>query len=214
VPVTLVGVGAGLSYSTLGGTHHSQEDVAIMSALPNMMVVAPCDPLETSAAVWACAEAKGPTYLRLGKAGEPTVTAEAPDAFQVGRIRLIRPGKDVCFISYGPIMKLAFEAAEHLESEGVGPAAIISAHTLKPLDREGIAALMRRFDRIVVVEEHSVRGGLAAQVKQLAYEAGTRAQVLGFSLQDEFIHTFGSPQDLWRAHGISADAIASAVKQS
>src|SRR5713101_1188379 len=70
LPVTVVGVGAGLAYSTLGGTHHAQEDVAIMSALPNMAVLAPCDPLETTAAVAACAERNGPTYLRLGKAGE------------------------------------------------------------------------------------------------------------------------------------------------
>lgn len=210
VPVTLVGIGAGLSYSTLGGTHHAQEDVAIMSALPNMAIVAPCDPLETTAAVWACAERKGPTYLRLGKAGEPALTTEAPEPFEFGKLRMIRDGRDVAIISYGPIMNLAFQAAEQLAGRGVQPA-IFSAHTLKPLDVDGIARVLGRFDRVVVVEEHSVRGGLAGQVKQIAYEAGAKARIHGFSLQDEFIHTFGSTTDLWRAHGITPEAVTAAV---
>lgn len=211
LPVTLVGIGAGLAYSTLGGTHHAQEDVAVMSALPNMAVIAPCDPLETTAAVWACADRKGPTYLRLGKAGEPAFTADAPDPFQFGKIREIRAGAGVCIISYGPIMSLAFDAAAQIEAQGGGRPAMYSAHTLKPLDVEGVARLLRRYDRIAVVEEHSVRGGLAAQIKQMAYETGTRARVHGFSLRDEFIHAFGSPKDLWRAHGITAEAVSRAV---
>jgi transketolase len=73
---------------------------------------------------------------------------------------------------------------------------------------------MSRFEQIVVVEEHSVRGGLAGQVKQIAYETGSKARVHGFSLRDEFIHTFGSPQDLWSAHGISPEAVAGAVLRS
>jgi transketolase len=149
----------------------------------------------------------------LGKAGEPTLTSDSPEPFEFGKVRIIREGSGVCILSYGPIMNLAFQAAARLEEKGIRPA-IVSAHTLKPLDVEGIARLMSRFDQIVVVEEHSVRGGLAGQVKQIAYETGTRAAVHGFSLRDEFIHTFGSPQDLWKAHGITPDAVADAVLRS
>ena len=96
IPVTVVGVGGGVAYSTLGGTHHAQEDIAVMSALPNMSVVAPCDPLETELATWACSQSKGPVYLRLGKAGEPVLTADALEPFQFGKLRYLRKGKDVC----------------------------------------------------------------------------------------------------------------------
>ena len=213
LPVTLVGIGGGLAYSTLGGTHHAQEDVAVMSALPNMAVLAPCDPDETTEAVWACSARTGPTYLRLGKAGEPSLTAEA-DPFVFGRVRTLRRGRDVCILSYGPITTLAFEAAEQLKARGYGAVEIVSVHTLKPLDVEGIVGILQRFDRVVVVEEHSVRGGLAGQVKQIAYDAGTPSRVIGFSLQDKFSHAFGSPRDLWAAHGITAERVVDAVAKS
>src|ERR1700757_69932 len=96
LPATIVGIGGGVSYSTLGGTHHAQEDIAVMGAIPNMSIVAPCDPLETEVATWVCAEQRqGPTYLRLGKAGEPNLTTEAPDPFEFGKVRLIRKGSDI-----------------------------------------------------------------------------------------------------------------------
>jgi transketolase len=129
-----VGIGGGVGYSMLGGTHHTPEDVAIMSALPNMAVVAPCDPVETQDATWACARREGPTYLRLGKAGEPVLTGQAPDAFTFGKIRFLQHGEDVCILSYGPIMKMAKEVADQLAKQGRSTA-LVSVHTLKPLDR-------------------------------------------------------------------------------
>src|SRR6266852_5311209 len=95
LPVTVVGIGGGVSYSTLGGTHHAQEDIGVLSALPNMAIIAPCDPLETG----ACATRNGPTYLRLGKAGEPNLTSDAPEPFTLGHVRTIKHGKDVCILS-------------------------------------------------------------------------------------------------------------------
>ncbi len=211
LPVTLVGIGAGVAYSTLGGTHHAQEDVALMSALPNMAVVAPCDPAETTAAVWACANRKGPTYLRLGKAGEPDLTSAAVDPFEFGKIRRLRDGQDVCILSYGPITRMAVTIADTLEQRGQGRVGVVSVHTLKPLDREGIAALLARYSRVIVVEEHSVQGGLGGQVKQIAWEAGARCRISTFSLQDKFIHEFGAPEDMWRAHGLSVEQILDAL---
>ncbi|MEW6319652.1 MAG: transketolase C-terminal domain-containing protein [Acidobacteriota bacterium] len=214
LPVTLVGVGAGLQYSTLGGTHHAQEDVALMSALPNMAVIAPCDPQETAAAVWACAERQGPTYLRLGKAGEPNLTSGAVDPFHFGKVRRLKEGRDVCILSYGPITRLAFSAAEQMEAVGAGQVGVVSVHTLKPLDKEGLAGLLARYQHVVVVEEHSVQGGLGAQVKQIAWESGATCRLSTFALQDAFIHQFGSPEDLWRAHGISVPAMVEAVTKA
>jgi len=101
LPVTIVGMGAGVTYGTLGGTHHAQEDVALMGSLPNMSIIAPCDPAETIAATWASARHSGPVYLRLGKAGEPDLTSQAPEPFEFGKLRLIKEGGDACILSYG-----------------------------------------------------------------------------------------------------------------
>jgi transketolase len=211
LPVTVVGIGGGICYSTLGGTHHAQEDIAVMGALPNMAIVAPCDPLETEAATWACVERRqGPIYLRLGKAGEPTLTAQAVEPFTLGKVRLLKAGSRVCILSYGPIMAMALELAQALEPQHRS-VAVYSVHTLKPLDIEGLARILTRFETVIVVEEHSERAGLAAQVKQVAWEAGARCSLHTFSLKDEFIHAFGGHRDLLQAHGLSPAVMASRV---
>ena len=207
LPVTVVGIGGGVSYSLLGGTHHAQEDIAVMGALPNMTILAPCDPLETEAATRACAKHKGPVYLRLGKAGEPALTTEAVEPFEMGKLRLLKKGGDTCIISYGPIMKLAFEAASKLEKEKKLSVALFSAHTVKPLDVEGMKKIMREYKTVFVLEEHSERGGLAAEAKKIAWDCRAACRLLTFSLKDEFMHLYGSQIDLWRAHGISAESI-------
>ena len=206
LPVTVVGIGAGVAYATLGGTHHAQEDIAVMSALPNMSVLAPCDPDETAAAVRACATHQGPVYLRLGKAGEPDLTSAAPEPFEFGKARLLKEGADLCILSYGPIVKLAFEVAAQLEQRGQS-VAIVNVHTLKPLDTDRITQLLARYPQVAVIEEHSERGGLAAQVKQLAAERRATCALRTFSLKDAFIHLFGSQRDMWQAHGLSAETV-------
>ena len=211
LPVTIVGIGAGIAYSTLGGTHHAQEDVAIMSALPNMTVLAPCDPAETAAATHAAVERNGPVYLRLGKSGEPDLTSQAVDPFVFGRIRRLRSGREVCVLSYGPITKMAFDAADAIERESGATVAVTSVHTLKPLDREGIARVLQQFATVVVLEEHSPRGGLGGQVKEIAWEVGARCRLTTLSLQDEFIHAFGSHAYLLGRHGLSVEAITRAI---
>ena len=100
LPVTVVGMGAGIIYSTLGGTHHTQEDIAVAGAIPNMQILAPCDPLECIDATRFCAkDSQGPMYLRIGKAGEPRLTENAVEPFVFGKLRYLRRGIDVCILS-------------------------------------------------------------------------------------------------------------------
>lgn len=207
VPATIVGVGGGVAYSTLGGTHHSQEDIAVMTSLPNMSVLAPCDPLETEEATLICWQLKTPAYLRLGKAGEPILTFGALEPFRFGKVRYLQKGNDVCILSYGPIIKMAFEVSEVIIGQARKTVSIVSVHTLKPLDKDGIAKALKTHPEVIVIEEHSEQGGLAAQVKQIAWEERSNCRLLTFSLKDAFIHAYGSQQDLWRAHGLSADMI-------
>ena len=128
LPVTVVGMGAGVIYSTLGGTHHTQEDIAVAGAIPNMQIIAPCDPLEcTEATRWCAQQKNGPVYLRIGKAGEPVLTNGA-EPWQFGKIRYLRRGTDVCILTYGVITKMAAAIADRLAGEGKVGVAGLSAH--------------------------------------------------------------------------------------
>jgi transketolase len=212
LPVTVVGVGGGVTYSTLGGTHHAMEDVAIASALPNMRVVVPCDPEEARAATqWCIAQNDGPIYLRLGKAGEPVITGKATAPFEFGKLRMLREGSDVCVIGYGPILKLGMDAATALEAKGMS-VAVASVHTVKPVDHEGIARILSRYRRVVVLEEMVPHGGLGDSVKAIAWECGAKCALRCLSLKHTFVHVYGSHGQLLAAHGLSTEAIVHALQ--
>jgi transketolase len=207
LPVTIVGIGGGVTYSTLGATHHAQEDVAIASAIPNMSVIAPCDPAETEAATrWCATQTRGPIYLRLGKAGEPDFTSKLTEQWQFGKIRQLRPGSDVCILTYGPIVKRAMAVADRLEASGKRTA-VYSVHTLKPLDRDALAEILRDYPRVVVIEECAPNGSLAMQVRALASITAAPARIDTFTLQDAFIHCYGSHDEILDAHGLATDEI-------
>jgi transketolase len=144
-------------------------------------------------------------YLRLGKAGEPDFTSKLPP-WQFGKIRRVREGDDVCILSYGPIIKQAFGVAEKFAARGQS-AAIYSVHTLKPLDAEGITDVLQRYRRVVVIEECAPNGSLAMNVERLAWKSRATCQLDTFTLQDKFIHCYGSHEDLLAAHGLSVPAI-------
>jgi transketolase len=209
---TIVGIGGGVTYNTLGGTHHAQEDVAIASAIPGMRVIAPCDPSEVAAAATFCAtQATGPTYLRLAKAGEPDLSTDAVEPFVPGKVRYLRRGDGgTVLFSYGAIMKMVVEVAHALEAQGES-VSIVSVHTLKPLDEEGIAQALHSHRRAAVIEEHSPRGGLSGRVKEIALDTAATPTVESFTLKDQFIHLFGSHGDLLRAHGLAPDLILQAL---
>ena len=211
LPVTVVGMGAGVIYSTLGGTHHTQEDIAIAGALPNMQIIAPCDPAECTEATAYCAvQKKGPIYLRLGKAGEPNFTDKALDPWTFGKLRYITRGSDVCILSYGVIMQKAMQLAERFAAKGKS-VSVVSCHTLKPLDIAGIKDALTRHGQVIAIEEHAPQGGLAASVKQIAWDIQARCRLDTFTLQDAFIHNYGSHDDLLAAHGLELGAIAAQV---
>lgn len=214
LPVTIVGIGGGVTYSTLGSTHHAMEDVAVASAIPTLSIIAPCDPSEVKLATRWCAleNKKGPVYLRLGKAGEPILTDKAVDPFEIGRIRYIKRGKDTCILSYGTTVKMAMDVAARLESEKGESVSVVSCHTVKPLDAEGIAQSLRSHRRVVVMEEHVPHGGLGSRVKEIAWDIRAPCDLKTFSLKEKFIHCYGDHSDLLTAHGLSASQIYAALQ--
>jgi len=212
LPVTVVGIGGGVSYAALGGTHHAQEDIFIASSIPNMQVIAPSDPLETEEATRHCvAQTKGPIYMRLGRAGEPILTGDAVDPFVFGKVRYLKKGKKTCILSYGAIMSLAVELYEDYKKRGETPS-LVSMHTLKPLDRQGLSQILSNYEEIIVIEEVSPEGYVSGKLKQLAWEEKSLAKIHTFALQDEFIHVYGKPHELLAAHGLSLEHINSKMR--
>lgn len=213
LPVTVVGIGGGVIYSTLGGTHYAQEDIAIAGAIPNMSILAPCDPDEAAAATrWiAGREQGGPIYLRLGKAGEPVITKDAAEPFRFAKLRHLWKGDDVAVVSYGVLMKMARDVALGLRDGGES-VSLISCPTVKPLDREGLADVLRRHKKVIVLEEHVPQGGLAPQAKQIAWDIQAKCALQTFTLKDEFVHCYGSHEDILAAHGLSAHGILKVVR--
>lgn len=215
LPVTIIGMGAGIIYSTLGSTHHSFEDISIASSLPNMTVLAPCDPLEMEeATLWCVQKNKGPVYMRLGKKGEPILTNNKNvDKFEIGKIRYLIKYKEkkIVIISYGTIMSLALKVANKLKISKFN-CSVISCHTLKPLDKNGLAKVLKEFDNIVVIEEHVPHGGLSSSLKSLNSDLGYKGNnILSFTCKDEFIHSYGSYENLLDKHGISENKIVTKI---
>lgn len=207
LPVTVIGMGAGVIYSTLGGTHHSMEDVAVAGAIPNMTVLAPCDPAEMRHMTrWCATQSHGPVYMRLGKAGEPDLTASAIAPFEIGKIRYLQRGTDVALISYGITVSLANKVAAKLEALGKS-VSVLSCHTIKPLDRTGVEQVLASHKSVAVIEEHVPHGGLGSRVKEIAWDCNASCRLETFSLKDEFIHCYGTHEELLCTHGLSVENV-------
>ena len=218
VPVTIVGTGSGLSYASLGPTHHSLEDVAMLRTLPNMTVLCPADVTEVRLALPAVLQIAGPAYIRLGKKGEPVVHRQAPP-FAIGKGITIRAGNDVCLLGMGNMVATALETAALLESRGVS-ARVVSMHTVKPLDEGLLGEVFRQFSIVAVIEEHSRIGGLGGAVAEwLAAQSTTReytgappdSRLMAFGTPDEFFCAAGSQHYARRHWGLAPDAIAAAI---
>lgn len=208
--VVIAGVGGGLGYASLGGTHHACEDIGLLRLLPGMSVICPGDPLEARAALRAALRHDGPVYLRLGKKGEPAVHRSLPDLV-LGRSLTVRGGEDAAILAVGTMLPVACEAAIRLEERGVS-ARVESFHTVKPLDEETLAELFDAFDLVATVEEHSAAGGAGGAVAEwLAERGGGRARLLRIGCADRFLCQAGSQQHARRTFGLTADAIAGRI---
>ncbi len=208
--VKIVAIGGGVAYGAQGMTHHATEDLAIMRALPNMTVLAPGDPVETTLVTGAIASWPGPCYLRLGKAGEPVVHETIPE-FQIGKAILVRRGNDVTLVSTGGMLYNTMQAANKLSTHGI-EMTVISMPTIKPLDTEAILASARETQGIVTIEEHSIIGGLGSAVAEvLASQKDVRVPLLRLGLPDAFSKEIGGQEYLRYRHGLSVAGIYHSV---
>ena len=202
--VKLVGGYAGLSDFADGASHQSVEDLAVMRAMPGMVVLAPSSALDTAAAVRAAFEHDGPVFLRISREAVTPEWGQA-DGFRIGRGARLRTGSDVTLVTTGTMLTMTMEAAEALGKEGVS-AAVIHLPTLKPLDEPLLLSAARTSGAIVTIEEHSVIGGLGSAVCEAVSES-CPVPVFRCGIPDRFGESGGYREILSRA-GLDAASVA------
>src|SRR3989344_2492299 len=216
VPVIVCGMHAGISVGPDGATHQMLEDIALMRAMPNMVVLSPCDAEEARKATIAAAKLGKPVYMRFGREKTPVMTTpESP--FEIGKANVLyRPvqglplDKAVAIFATGPFVFNALCAAQKLEAEGVA-ATVVNVHTIKPLDRETIVREAKSAGCVVSVEEHQVAGGLGSAIAELlAEEAPLPMEFIG--MHNEFGQS-GEPAQLTEHYKMGVTDIISAAKR-
>lgn len=208
-PVKLVGSHAGVSVGPDGATHQMLEDIALMRALPNMVVIAPCDSKEAEKATAAMSEDKRPNYLRLAREATPVFTTDKTP-FEIGKAQTFREGKDVTIVATGTMTYQAMLAAENLAKDGIS-AEVIHCATIKPLDEQAIIQSVKKTGRVVTAEEGQITGGLGGAVAELLSEQYP-APLRRIGMKDRFGES-GKPEELLRVFGLTYTHIALACHE-
>ena len=198
---------AGVSLGEDGGSHQSVEDVALMRAIPGMVVLSPADAVETEKMVFAAAEYKGPVYVRLGRLNIPVLFDENYK-FEIGKAATLTEGNDVAILATGLMVSEALEAAKLLEEKGV-KARVVNVSTIKPLDTETVLKAAKECKFIVTSEEHSVIGGLGSAVSEYLSEVHP-AKVIKHGIQDVFGQS-ADGETMLTNYGLRAKDIAETV---
>lgn len=207
--VKLIGISSGMAYGELGPTHHSIEDFAWTRVLPNLPVIAPCDSIETAAAVEWAATYAGPVFLRLSRVGVPDLLP-AGHRFELGKANLLRDGDAVTLIANGTLTHRMMKAAEILAAQGI-EARVLNMATVRPIDVEAVVKAATETGGIVTAEEHSTFGGLGSAIAEVVVaEAPVPMKILG--VPGVFPHT-GSAEFLLDEFGMAPQAIAEAAQQ-
>ena len=210
--VKVVGSHGGLSVGEDGATHQCIEDYAIMRAIPNMMVLSPCDGPEMRLAVKALLDYDGAAYLRLGRLAVESVTDSIPGySFRLGKGAVLRDGADATVIATGMMVQMALQAARTLAEEGVS-VRVVDMHTIKPLYYELVLKAALETRCIVTAEEHTVIGGLGSAVAEFLAEH-CPVPVLRHGVHDEFGRS-GKAQAVLEAYGLTPAGIADQVRQA
>jgi transketolase len=208
-PVKVIGISAGVSYGALGTTHHSLHDFAVMRAINNITVVAPADNFETEQAIKLAAESNEPYYIRFGKKTMPLLTEDNHE-FVFGKGRVIKEGTDVAIIATGETVHPSLLAAQKLKEEQAIDAAVISMHTIKPLDYKLLEKIASTGAAIVTVEEHSVFGGLGEACASFLLQKGLCNKFSIMGIPDEYTVT-GSQSEIFNHYKLSETGIAEKV---
>lgn len=206
--VKIIGTGAGFSYSTLGPTHHTTEDIGLLVSMPNLVVLSPASPLEVKKTVRAAYEMRAPVYIRLGTNKEREIYTHDYD-FKVGKIEVLQEGSDIALVSTGSTVAHVLDICARLKEKRIS-ALVVNVHTLKPFDDSGMCDIASKVGRIVTIEDHSING-LGAIAAQSLASSGVNAPLVSFGLKNTFAQGYGNPDDVRAQNGLGIDDIVKKI---
>lgn len=211
--VKVVCVGGGFVYGSLGMSHQATEDLAILRALPDVVVMAPADTVEAEECTKALAEYKGTAYLRLGRGGEKRIHDKI-EGFKIGKAIKVHDGEKVAIFSTGAIFEEVRVAYDMLVAEGYNPA-VYTFPTVKPIDKEAIEKVASEYDLVVTCEEHNIVGGFGSAVAEVMAEMREKkAYLVRIGLNDEYSIKVGNQKYLRGQYGMTGEQIARKVEES
>ena len=203
--VTLIGISGGISYGALGMSHHSAQDIAAMSAIPNMRVYLPSDRHQTKCLVEALLQDEKPAYVRVGRNPVEDIYTEDNCPFEMDKATLLTEGQDIAIIACGEMVKPALEAAEILKEKGIS-ATVLDMYCVKPLDEEAVIKAAKSAKAVITAEEHAPFGGLGSMVSQVV-SASCPKTVVNLSLPDAPVIT-GTSKEVFDYYGLNGEGIA------
>jgi transketolase len=208
--VKVIGVSGGVSYGALGTTHHSLNDIAVMRTLPDLTIILPCDVALTKKMTENLVNFKGPVYVRMGRGAVPDVYIDKEPEFTIGKANLLLEGNDLTIIGTGETVYHCLQAGKKLAENGIN-ARILDMHTIKPLDYLAIEKAAKETGRIVVVEEHHIKGGLGSAIAEWVVENNqVPVKIIGFP-DENAVH--GSSNELFKYYGLDTDGIIAVAKE-
>ena len=207
--VKIAATHSGITVGEDGGSHQAIEDVAIMRAVPNMVVLVPADGEETRQVILAAAKYNGPVYIRMGRLAVPLLFGE-DYKFEIGKANVLKEGTDVAIMANGLMVAMALEAAEELATEGIS-VSVVNVASVKPLDEETIVRVAKQTKAVVTAEEHSIIGGLGSAIAEILSEK-LPTPMVRVGLKDTFGES-GKPQELLEKYGLTKVHLIKAVHE-
>ena len=212
VPVKIFGSGSGMSVSSLGPTHHSTEDIAVLRSMPNLTILSPATPKQAYEAVKKAYEIAGPVYVRLGMNKEKEFFDE-DYKLPAGGFEILREGSDAGVLTTGSLLSEVMEAADLLGKDGV-EVSVANVFSVKPFDKDSFMQFARRFRHIYSVEEHNVIGGLGSMLADVLISEGSPIRLTKIGLQDSFAGGYGTIEIVHKENGLDAASIANSIRES
>lgn len=209
--VTIVGVGAGFDYSTLGPTHHGTEDIAVMLALPGITIYSPSDSIMADALARASYRQRGPKYIRLDRTGRPLIYSSAKEIDIPQGFSVLRRGSDATIIATGRMVHSALEAAQRLSREHISTG-VIDLFRVRPVNEERLLAALSQSSCVVTLQEHFSAGGIGSVISEMLIRSRSRARFKGIGIPHEFCRRYGTREYLQCINHIDVKSITRDIK--
>lgn len=206
LPVTLVGIGSGITYAPQGMTHYSVEDIGIARTLPNLEIISPADPVEAKLAASYSLDCKSPVYVRLAKRGEPKIHKD--EYFDITKPQIIREGNKIAILFHGSIGTEVMDSLEDMKQKPV----VISVPMIHPLDYDFLLTKLKDIHTVITVEEHFIEGGLGTIISDWIVKENLPFKLKKFGIKNEFIHAIKNTSSMRSFYGISSGNIRNVIE--